>query len=413
MGFFDIFSGPSPEKREARGDALYGAGKWGRAKLEYEAAADALKKKGEDPAALERLETKVGRAGEALAGDHLDHAALLVEGGNFAEAEDLLSLALEIATGRGLREKLERLLADVSRRRQERPDEEMPAPLYGLGDDDDPEEPEAVSEDEYFQALCNTLPEPVQAAYLSYGADFRTGYIALNQGDFQSAADRLSLALEENPGPESYVPLELATARMHLGQTGEARALLAPFVEAKPDVLPAVQLLCEVYWEEKEFHRVDDLLDRLPEESARSLAVVMLRGETLQRSGKFAEARDFYLEMMARYGWKAEMAIPLAAAFEALGEMDKARDLYKEVMGRCTTCRTPVDPAIRFKYAELSFATGNPGADILELYLALARELPDRAAACYDRVSRIYQAQGNGEEARRFRSFAAQADPDR
>ena len=44
--------------------------------------------------------------------------------------------------------------------------------------------------------------------------------------------------------------------------------------------------------------------------------------------------------------------------------------------------------------------------DILELYLTLARELPDNAAEYYQKVSRIYAAQGNEAEARRFRAIA-------
>jgi hypothetical protein len=45
--------------------------------------------------------------------------------------------------------------------------------------------------DEYFAALCGTLPADVQKAYRRYGDNFKTGYLALNQGDFVVAARQL------------------------------------------------------------------------------------------------------------------------------------------------------------------------------------------------------------------------------
>ena len=47
-----------------------------------------------------------------------------------------------------------------------------------------------------------------------------------------------------------------------------------------------------------------------------------------------------------------------------------------------------------------------PQTDTLD---ALAREIPDNAAGYFDRVSRIYAAQGNPTEAERFLSFARRA----
>ena len=44
--------------------------------------------------------------------------------------------------------------------------------------------------------------------------------------------------------------------------------------------------------------------------------------------------------------------------------------------------------------------------DILDLYLSLAQELPDNAAEYYEKVSRIYAAQGNHAESARFRAIA-------
>jgi hypothetical protein len=58
------------------------------------------------------------------------------------------------------------------------------------------------------------------------------------------------------------------------------------------------------------------------------------------------------------------------------------------------------------KYAELSFAAGMHSTDILEIYLSLAQQIPDNAAGYFERVSRIYESQGNEHEAARFRNFS-------
>jgi len=60
----------------------------------------------------------------------------------------------------------------------------------------------------------------------------------------------------------------------------------------------------------------------------------------------------------------------------------------------------------------LSFSAAIYSTDLLEMYLALAREIPDEADRYFDRISRIYEAQGNSYEADRFRHFSNQAQKD-
>jgi hypothetical protein len=46
------------------------------------------------------------------------------------------------------------------------------------------------------------------------------------------------------------------------------------------------------------------------------------------------------------------------------------------------------------------------GAEVLELYLSLAREFPDHASLYFDRISRIYEKQGTAVASQRFRAFS-------
>ena len=412
MSLLKLFSGPSPEKLEEKGDALFAAGHWGQAKLAYERSLDKRQKQsGPDTEAHRRLAEKIREAVNALAREHRQTAQNLIEGGYYDEARDLLTLAAEVTADPQFKAELDAQLHALTSPRNH-PNGREPMVSTVRLEDSDPL-PDEASEDEYFLALCGTLPEEVQDAYLAYGEDFKSGYIALNRGDFQTAAESLSRAMEQNPQPESYIPLELASAWLNLDRPAEARELLENFLEHHPEALPAYQLLCEIHWEAEDFDRVDALLASLPEELAESVAVVLLKGETLMRAGRHADARDFYRQILEVYGWNDTVARELAKAHEAQNESAKARAIYREIIGRCDSCRARIDPVIKHRYAELCFADGMYTTEILEMYLALSREIPENAAHYFDRVSRIYAAQGNPNEAERFHSFARRAAAER
>lgn len=415
MSFMKLFGGSSPAKLEQKGDALLADGQWGRAKLEYERALQKRAKGAEADAAADiRLEAKILEARNGLARKHRQAAEDLIEGGYFNEARDMLALALEVAADANMRQELEQALRDIETRPVAQTKTEPPN--FALAPDQGEHKPETFvdgDEEEYFLALCGTLPEEVQEAYLSYDVDFKAGYIALNRGDFQSAAELLARALVAHDDPTGYIPLELATAYLNLGRVADARDLLEAFLKQHPETLPAYQLLCDIYWDQKAFQKVDELLGSVPAELAESLAVVLLRGETLYRAGRLEAARTFYLGFLNTYGWNESVARELAKIHETLGETDRARALYKEVMSRCNSCQSRVDPNVKHKYAELSFAAGQHGSDLVELYLALVREIPDQAPEYFDRVSRIYAAQGNSAQARHFRALVERFSADR
>jgi tetratricopeptide (TPR) repeat protein len=408
MSFLKLFSGPSPETLEEKGDTYFSAGQWGRAKLAYEGTLEKRRKRsGQDIETLDRLAGKIREAANALAREHRQTAQTLIEGGFDEEARVLLTLAGEVTQDPQLKAALEVDLRALTSHRN--PPDGLKPLVSTVESKDRASLPDETSGDDYFLALCGTLPEEVRNAYLTYGPDFKDGYIALNRGDFQAAVESLSRAMKQNPRPDSYIPLELASALLNLDRPVEARELLEKFLISHPDALPAYQLLCDIHWEEEDFDRADALLASLPEELVQSVAAVLLKGETLFRAGRLSEARDFYRRFLEVFGWKDPVARELAKAHAALQESAEARAVYREIMGRCHSCRDRVDPVIKHHYAELCFADGSCQTEILEMYLALAREIPENAALYFDRVSRIYTAQGNPTEAERFRSLARRA----
>jgi tetratricopeptide (TPR) repeat protein len=362
MSFLKLFSVKTPEAHEQKGDELFADDLWGKAKVEYERALEKLEKTVPQNDNLKsRLQEKIQRTKASLAHSHKHNADDMLEAGFYHDARELYTLALELTEDAGLKtdlaEKLDQLDFHMSKKveetladydaDEEQTGEQQPVEPCGQGD-------------EYFTALCGTLPAEVQKAYRSYGDNFKKGYLALNQGDFELAADSLSKAMEENPATSSYIPLELATAYLNLEKHSDAQQLLETFIENQPQALPAYQLLCEIYWE----------------------------------TGALT------------YGWNEPVARALAKTHEALNEFANARNLYRNIMDQCHSCHARIDPFIRQRYADLCFDSGMLNTDILDLYLSLAQEVPDNAAEYYEKVSRIYAAQGNHTEAGRFHAIA-------
>ncbi len=418
-----LFSGKTAEEHEKTGDSLCESKHWGEARLAFGKALEKVEREETPDGALKtRIEKKLEEATEALAREHFENALEMIESECFEEARELLDLSSELTRDDGLKAGLAKNMAVVEER-MERALEDDPGDCdYGLDDEEETEDYETEDHEDYedtredperaiedFNALIESLPKEVRDEYLGYGRNFVMGYIALNDEDFETAVEYLLEAMRENEPNEGYIPMELATAYMNLDRLEDARKLLERVVNNRPDALPAYQLLCEVCWEQDDFGAVDALLQSVPEDKHDTLAIQMLKGKNLYREGRYDEAREHYSDFLKNYGWNEVAARGLAKVCEASGDLEQARGLYREMMSRCTGCGSKADPFVKKKYADLSFAAGERSPAILEMYLSVAREVPETAAECYDKVSRIYQGQGNQVEAKRFRTISKRA----
>jgi tetratricopeptide (TPR) repeat protein len=412
MNILKFIKGKTPMQHEQKGDLHFASGAWGEAKLEYDTALNKLER---DPAAIgeqtERLHEKLRSSKEALSRQHLVSGNNLFDAGYPQEAREYYLLGLELTNDEQLRSLLE-----SGREKTKSPPadelntstvEDMPAP-------DDMAEKEVISADNetYFNALCNTLPQDIRKIYKKLGQPFRNGYIALNRGDFETAVKALSRAQEDQPSDGSYIALELATAYLNLDQDEAARSLLEPFLRHHPDALPAYRMLCEIFWENGDYAGAEHLLAKIPQSLRESEAFVLLHGETMYRQQRYPEAIAWYRAALSKYGWNDNIARALAVSFDTANQMELARDLYGEIMQRCSSCAAPsayaahVDPFIRRRYAELSLAAGDHSTKILELFLSLVRDDPVNARIYYRNISRIYSRSGDKSEAFRFQTFA-------
>ena len=405
MGLFSLFAGKAPEDLEAAGDDYLAVGEFGAAKVEYDKALEKAEKKSpEKQALIKRLAEKADNARESLARFHVKEAEELIQAENYQEAEDLLHLAFELTGDESLKAEIKAKAKALH-----------PSPAEGAGSNAEFEPQDlstaaagenAEEEDQYFHVLVSTLPKEMQAAYETYGQTFRAGYIALNQGDFNAAVAHFTDAMNENSSPESWIPLELATAYIHLGEPESARPVLETYIQKNPESLRAYQLLCEIYWETGEYQAAAELIEKSPEPLKQTGEILMLLGETFYQAGSYEKARDVFMACGEKFGSEELITRALAKTYEAMGDFDKARGLYGEIMKGCTSCRTRIDPFIKRRFAELSFQTGDTSTPVLEMFLSLVREDPDNQQEYYQRIGKIYEATGNLSEAKRYYGFA-------
>lgn len=405
MGFLTFLTGKSPEEIAARGDEFFDAGEYGAAKIEYEKALDKLEKRTEgEPDRVRPITEKLIRSKEALALSHRETAENLIETGYRDEAEERLLLALDLTEDEGLRREIERIREEIQRQSSEAVREEF-SDVYSEENENSTGEIDPEGE-EYFVALVSTLPDEERAGYYGYGEAFRRGFVALNQGDFESAVSELSRALEENPEEGGFIPLELATAHLNLGHQDEAYALLEGFLRRYPGSLKAYSILCEILWERKEYDRALERLNSCPQEGVDPVGHLLLWGETLIQAARYQEAEALFLGFLRSHGWEENVTRSLARVYEAEGSMEKARNLYLEIMQGCRSCMRAVDPFIKRRFADIGFESGEHTGEILEIYLSLVQEDPGNRGDYYRRISRIFASMGNEREAGRFRAFA-------
>ena len=103
MSLLKLFSGPTPENLETKGDTLFAAGQWGQAKLAYERALHKLERTAaSDTHRHRQLQDKIQQTCEALARNHHKDALNYLDGGYPNEAREALTLAMEISRDKRL-----------------------------------------------------------------------------------------------------------------------------------------------------------------------------------------------------------------------------------------------------------------------------------------------------------------------
>jgi tetratricopeptide (TPR) repeat protein len=407
MGIFSFLTGKAPEEMELVGDKFYKAGEFGAAKIEYEKAVNKAENNcPEKENLINRLYEKITDSKEALAKSHQQNSEHLIESDNYDEAIDLLELALELTQNDNLKQDVQNTLKKLHQAFTSSDPED--SKIFMSGAEPFPTAEETDDNEEYFLILCNALPEDVRKKYRSYDQSFRQGYIALNNGDFQLAVDKFTDSIKASDDEQPLILLELSTALVNLGQFDRARDLLEDFIEENnlnASEVRAYQMLCDIYWVMGNHESAVILPDQCPSPVKETFPIQMLLGETCFQMERYTEAESLFIACEKKFGQNEMITRSLAKIYEAMGNLEKARDIYAQILNGCTKCGVRTDPFIKRRYADLCFDCNERSTQLLELYLSIVQEDPDNKEDYYKKIVELHNALGNKKEAARYQSF--------
>jgi tetratricopeptide (TPR) repeat protein len=401
MGLFSFLI-KSPEKKEAAGDAYFNASKFGSAKLEYESALELIEKKQPDDAAMkDRVLEKLKNSRESLAVQHLETGDQLVESNALDEAERLFTLALSLSENPELKQTLKDRMSLIIK---DMPEDEDDYEVDQM--DEHTEEPEEYDAEHEFEVLCMTLSEEMGQAYKSYGETFKEGFLALSHGDFERAAELLHRAMEENPSDDSHIPIELATALIHLGQADKAIEHLTFYLQNNPSSFHGISMLCDIYCELKRFDLAHGVIEQASETIRNSAEGARLNGRIYFLEGDYKRAEEIFRDVLNAKGWNIDVARDLAMTLGVSDQTEEAKALYADLLNQCTGCGQRLNPLDKKAFADLSIKMNDYSDKILNLYLELANDHEEIRSDCFSKASMIFSRNGNEKEAARFKKLA-------
>lgn len=404
MGLFSFLI-KSPEKKETAGDAFFNASKFGLAKLEYESALELIEKKHPDDAAMkDRVLEKLKNSRESLALQHLETGDKLIESNALDEAERMFSLALSLTEKPELQQTLkERIALTIT----DRPEDEYDYEVDQM--DETTEEPEDYDAEHEFEVLCMTLSEEMGQAYKSYGETFKEGFLALSHGDFEQAVELFQRAMEENPSDDSHIPIELATALIHLGQAEKAIEHLTSYLKNNPSSFHGISMLCDIFCELKRFDLAHGVVEQSPETIRESAGGARLNGHIFYLEGDYTQAEEIFRDVLDAKGWNTDVARELAMTLTASDQTGEAKALYADLLNQCAGCGQRLNPLDKKAFADLSLKMNDYSDKILKLYLELANDHEEIRSDCFSKASMIFSRNGNEKEAARFKKLAEAA----
>lgn len=362
MAFFDKILGRKPfATLKAEAEHLRDADELGRAKLAFEKAAHA-----KDAADTERAEMQdaANACCDALADQRVRDAERLLAEGRAELAFEEFAHAMDTAVGQSAKE---RVAAAVERAERAAFQREQQVP-----------QAQAEDAETRFETLSGSWEPAQHAEYAGYGDAFRDAFVALHDGDHESAQPVLEglVAAAESP---CYLWLDVARARLAADDRSGVREALAAFLDVVSDdegteaklsaQVSLASLLADEGDLEAALQRLESAVEGTPDDPRAYLAMgsfmrvhdmpneaieVLQAGLGLLEEGEsnfrlwlecglaHAAAEQprpaiAYLEQVVEHFATRQAAIPeaaavpLAALHEAEGQLTRAADLYRAI----------------------------------------------------------------------------------
>ncbi|HEY4745080.1 MAG TPA: hypothetical protein VIH45_10510 [Desulfuromonadaceae bacterium] len=293
MAFLARLFSKDPAEYLAKGDRLFEAGSFFEARNAYE---DGLHRylgahgAGTEDAITTAFSAGIARANRSLAEMNIAEAEHAIGRSALAKAAEHLELAKSLTDDGSLREKAEKLLANLAGNAN---DTNTLAPPGGACASCGPTEPRAqvspscedhnLSDLDYYDLLIRQLPGDMQGRYAALGEKFAYAYLAASRDDHAAA---LELLEEWHDGSAADIYLyEQGMILYRLGNVQDAEQRLLDAVAANPaNPLPYLGLAL-LLMEEQRLDEAGQRLDGMISSGILPEQAMMLRGDTCRLAG--------------------------------------------------------------------------------------------------------------------------------
>ena len=283
MSFLKTLFGRDWRRFKKKGDAFIEAQEWGRARG---ALLEATRLFDGDENEASAIKGQLNIANSALLTMHKEAALRFMKQGMPENAIEHFTTALDFVTDD--HQEREELLKQINGAQRTMAPRELEA-LVGPESAEQDRAPEEApfNEEENFHALLNTLNQDQADVYLTLGDDFRRAYLAMMEGDLDTADKWLSQVHAQHPD-NAYLQYEMGRLRMGQERYEEAEELLSSACKKAPDMIPVRHARVETLWGLEQYDQAERVVEEAFEIDDELLENFVIAGETCLRSSEYA-----------------------------------------------------------------------------------------------------------------------------
>jgi tetratricopeptide (TPR) repeat protein len=333
----------SPEQLRAKADQLLAGGRYAEARALYEDVLEALPEDEVNRGERAFLVERIAETGNLLGKLNLDEADAAMRNGNHAKMEEHLRLALALADDVAVREKAESMLT------REQADVPAPQPASthsghhncsGCSPSHHPAEQALfdhvdgeVSQEEQFQLLIATLPQPLPQRYALMGEKFAYAYLLAHAERLEEAR----LVFEELAAVEDNDILlcEYALTLFRLGDPSRCETVLKRAIDLNNDNPLCHLSLAQLYIAYQHYDVAIAQLKRMLEHQLLPEQSLLMLGDVYLLHGDAESGLDTYAKAMEVPALRKATAERLVPLLHERGRSDEAAFLVKTYLKGC------------------------------------------------------------------------------
>lgn len=323
-----------------KGDEYMADGRFADARHAYAEAMDKFPQGNEGEELRADLRARIAEAGNGLAEMNIAEARLYLSQNNPDKSREYLELALKLAEDGGVREKAENLMNEVgsppvvSHEKAEHGHHGCSSchstSCHDLPDNLD----ESLSLEDRFHLITQTLPGDLPDRYASMGEKFAYGYLALHEGNLDSAY-QVFAELAASKERDDILLYELGALTFSGGNVGEAERLFRASKEANSSNPLSRLGLTQLLIFSKRLDEAMVELEMMVENGLLANEAQVMIGDVWALKGEDGAAIDHFAKLLENKAYQKIAAERLVPLLVQQGRDTEAQFLAKQYLKGC------------------------------------------------------------------------------